>query len=218
MRPMGASFKRVHRRFLEALNPARYSETMPPTRSHFPKSETALLIVDAINPFDFPGGQKLARNALKTARAIARLAERARRVPIPVVFVNDNLGRWRSDCEALIDYCLKPGGPGAEVVETLRPKKDDFVVLKSTLSGFHQTPLEAMLRQGDVKTTVVTGFVAGNCVLFTAAEAYMRDFKVIVPRDCVVDQTAEEHADAFKKMQRVLKARTPVGSAVRFRR
>jgi nicotinamidase-related amidase len=51
--------------------------------------------------------------------------------------------------------------------------KEDFVVLKSTLSGFHQTPLEAMLRQGNVRTTVVTGFATGNCVLFTAADAYM---------------------------------------------
>jgi len=204
-------------RFLEALAAARYSAKMPPTRSHFPKSETALLIVDAINPFDFPGGQKLAREALKVARAIARLAERARRARIPVIFVNDNLGRWRSDCEALIDYCLKPGGPGAQVVETLRPTKDDFVVLKSTLSGFHQTPLEAMLRQGNVKTLVVTGFVTGNCVLFTAAEAYMRDFKVIVPQDCVVDQTPEQHTDALKKMRHVLKAKTPAGSAVRLK-
>jgi nicotinamidase-related amidase len=191
---------------------------MPPTRSHFPKSETALLIVDAINPFDFPGGQTLARRALKAARAIARLADRARHARIPVVFVNDNLGRWRSDCEALIEYCLRAGGPGAEVVQTLRPTEQDFVVLKSTLSGFHQTPLEAMLRQGAVKTTIVTGFVTGNCVLFTAAEAYMRDFKVVVPRDCVIDQTAEEHTDALKKMRHVLKAKTPAGSAVRLRR
>ena len=191
---------------------------MPPTRSHFPKSETALLIVDAINPFDFPGGQKLAREALKTARVIASLAERARRARVPVIFVNDNLGRWRSDCEALIEYCLKPGGAGAQVVETLRPTKDDFVVLKSTLSGFHQTPLEAMLRQGHVRTTVITGFVTGNCVLFTAAEAYMRDFRVVVPRDCAIDQTAVEHADALKKMRRVLKAKTPAASTVRLKR
>ncbi len=191
---------------------------MPPTRSHFPKSATALLIVDAINPFDFPGGQKFAREALKTARAIARLAERARKAGIPVVLVNDNLGRWRSDSEALVDYCLSLGGPGAEVVRALRPTKVDFVVLKSTLSGFHQTALEAMLRQGKVKTTVVTGFVTGNCVLFTAADAYMRDFRVIVPRDCVADLTSETQTSALKKMRDVLKATTPRGSAVTLRR
>lgn len=191
---------------------------MPPTRSHFPKSATALLVVDAINPFDFPGGQRLAREAFKTARVIARLAVRARKAGVPVVFVNDNLGRWRSDARALIEYCLQLGGPGARVVDTLRPAAIDFVVLKSTLSGFHQTPLEAMLRQGNVKTTVVTGFVTGNCVLFTAAEAYMRNFKLIVPRDCVVDQSGEEQQGALKKMRGVLKASTPLASAVRLRR
>ena len=191
---------------------------MPPTRSHFPRSETALLIVDAINPFDFPGGQKFAQAALKTARRIARLAERARGKRVPVVFVNDNLGRWRSDREALIQYCLTLGGAGAKVVETLRPAKDDFFVLKSTLSGFHQTPLEAMLRQGKVKTTVITGFATGNCVLFTAVEAYMRDFRVILPSDCVADQTQEEHSAALRKMRRVIKAKTPAASALRLRR
>jgi nicotinamidase-related amidase len=91
-------------------------------------------------------------------------------------------------------------------------------VLKSTLSGFHQTPLETMLRQGRVKVAVVTGFVTGNCVLFTAGDAYMRDFEVIIPRDCVIDQNAEEHNDAMKKMRHVLKARTPAASTVRLLR
>ena len=181
---------------------------MAPTRSHFPKSRTAVLIVDAINPFDFPGGKTFARDALKTARAIARLAGRARAVRVPVVFVNDNFGRWRSDCDALIDYCRRSGRDAAAIVDTLRPTPHDFVVLKSTLSGFHQTPLDAMLRQGGVRTTVITGFVTGNCVLFTAAEAYMRDFRVVIPRDCVADQTARKQSDALQTMRDVLKAST----------
>ena len=109
---------------------------MAPTRSHFPKSRTAVLIVDAINPFDFPGGKKFAREALKTAKAIARLAGRARAARVPVVFVNDNFGRWRSDCYALIDFCRRSGRDAAAVVDTLQPTTQDFIVLKSTLSGF----------------------------------------------------------------------------------
>ena len=191
---------------------------MAPTRSHFPKSRTAVLIVDAINPFDFPGGKAFAREALKTAKAIARLARRARAVRVPVVFVNDNFGRWRSDCDALIDYCRRSGGDAAAIVDTLRPTTQDFVVLKSTLSGFHQTPLEAMLRQGDVRTTIITGFVTGNCVLFTAAEAYMRDFKVVIPRDCVTDQTAGKQSDALQTMRDVLKASTRRAMSLRLQR
>jgi len=190
---------------------------MPPTRTHFPKSRTVVLVVDVINPFDFPGGQKFARAAVRTARAIARLADRARRADVPVIFVNDNLGRWRSDSDALIDHCIRSGAASARIVQILRPRKEDFVVLKSTISGFHQTPLEAMLRQGEVGTIVLAGFVTGNCVLFTAADAYMRDFKLIVPRDCVADQTGDMHNSALKKMRDLLKAKTPVASAIRLR-
>jgi nicotinamidase-related amidase len=191
---------------------------MAPTRTTFPKSATAILIVDAINPLDFPGGRIFAKRAASTARRIARLAERARQAGVPVIFVNDNLGRWRPDIDALIEYVSAPGQAGRLLVEVLRPQRKDFVVLKSTLSGFHQTPLDAMLRQGEVGTVVVTGFVTGNCVLFTAADAYMRDYRVVVPRDCVADLTPEEHRDALKKIASVLKAQLPRSSQLRLRR
>jgi nicotinamidase-related amidase len=191
---------------------------MPPTRTRFPKSATAVLIVDAINPLDFPGGRAFATPAIAAARRIARLSERARRARVPVIFVNDNLGRWRSDMEALIEYVSEPGRPGRNLVDVLRPQRDDYVVLKSTLSGFHQTPLDAMLRLGDVSRVVVTGFLTGNCVLFTAADAYMRDYKVVVPRDCVADQTRQAHAQALKTMGTALKAQLTSSSRIRLRR
>lgn len=178
----------------------------------------AILIVDAINPLDFPGGRAFATRAVVTARRVARLAERARRAGVPVVFVNDNLGRWRSDIDALIDHVSAPTCAGRLLAEVLRPQPSDFVVLKSTLSGFHQTPLEAMLRQGGVSTVVVTGFVTGNCVLFTAAGAYMRDFRVVVPRDCVADQTRDAQREGLKRMADTMKAQLPLSTELRLRR
>lgn len=191
---------------------------MAPTRTSFPKSATAILIVDAINPLDFPGGRAFATRAVITGRRIARLAARARLVGIPVIFVNDNLGRWRSDIHALIAYVSRPECAGRTLAETLRPKREDFVVLKSTLSGFHQTPLDAMLRQGGVRTVIVTGFATGNCVLFTAADAYMRDFRVVVPRDCVADQTSDAQRQGLKRMADAMKAQLPLSSQLRLRR
>ena len=174
--------------------------------------------MDAINPLDFPGGRSFAKRAVITARRIARLAARARQAGVPVIFVNDNLGRWRSDIHALIEYVSAPRSAGRSLAEVLKPQREDFVVLKSTLSGFHQTPLDAMLRQGEVGTVVVTGFVTGNCVLFTAADAYMRDYRVVVPRDCVADLTQEEHRDALEKISSVLKALLAKSSELRLRR
>jgi nicotinamidase-related amidase len=162
-----------------------------PTRSHFPKAPSALLLVDTINPFDFPGGDAFARKSVRTARAIARLRDRVTRAGLPVIYVNDNLGKWRSDVQALVALCSKPGVPGAPVVELLRPRQTDYVVLKSTLSGFYQTPLDTMLRLGGVRTLIITGFAADNCVLFTAADAYMRDYRLVIPRDCIGAETPD---------------------------
>jgi nicotinamidase-related amidase len=126
-----------------------------PTRSRFPQARTAVLLIDVLNPFDFPGGEAFARRARRTASAIARLADRARRGHIPVVYVNDNLGRWRSDMASLLSFCSHPHRPGATIVQALRPHDEDHLVLKSTLSGFFQTPLETMLRSGGVRTLVL---------------------------------------------------------------
>src|SRR5689334_21587565 len=162
-----------------------------PTRSHFPKARQALLLIDTINPFDFAGGGAFARKAMPVARTIARLRDRATRAGVPVIYVNDNLGKWRSDADALVKWCSRPGVPGAPVVDLLQPRRSDYVILKALLSGFYHTPLDTMLRLGDVQTVIVTGFAADNCVLFTAAYAYMREYKVVVPRDCVGAETAE---------------------------
>jgi len=189
-----------------------------PTRTHFPKSRTTLLLIDTINPFDFDGGRAFARKAIRVARRIAELRERATRAGIPVIYVNDNLGKWRSDVAALVEFCTRPGTPGAPVVEVLRPGPSDYVVLKSTLSGFYQTPLETMLRLGGVKTLIVTGFAADNCVLFTAADAYMRDFRLVVPRDCIGAKTADALRRALGTMTEGFGARTSPSTRLRLSR
>ena len=76
-----------------------------PTRSQVPKRETALLIVDVINPLDFPGGRTVARRSRRMAARLARLRDRAARAGLPVVYVNDNLGLWRSDVAELVRRC-----------------------------------------------------------------------------------------------------------------
>ena len=69
-----------------------------PIRSHFPNARTALLLVDTINPFDFEGGAAFARRSIPVARAIARLRARATRASVPIIYVNDNLGKWTRTC------------------------------------------------------------------------------------------------------------------------
>jgi nicotinamidase-related amidase len=189
-----------------------------PTRSRFPRARTALVLIDVINPFDFPGGHAFARRAQRPARALATLAARARRAKIPVIYVNDNLGRWRSDMTSLLAFCSEPDRPGAAIVEMLRPQDQDHVVLKSTLSGFFQTPLEAMLRSGGITTLLLAGFATDNCVLFTAADAYMRDFALVLLADGLAAQSRQAHKGAMKRMTTLFKARVATSTDVRLRR
>jgi nicotinamidase-related amidase len=109
------------------------------------KSDVALLLIDVINDLDFPEGDQLLRHALPMARQIATLKRRARAEGIPVIYVNDNFGRWRSDFSAQVEHCLEDGVCGKPVAELLRPAKDDYFVLKPKHSGFFSTTLDTLL-------------------------------------------------------------------------
>jgi len=181
------------------------------------KSDVALLLIDVINDLDFTAGDQLLRFALPMARQIAALKRRARREGVPVVYVNDNFGRWRSDFSAQVEHCLKDGVRGKPVVELLRPDKDDYFVLKPKHSGFFSTTLDTLLEYLGTKTVIVTGMAANICVLFTANDAYMRDFHLVVPCDCVASNTEEENRYALDQMRKVLKADTRPSTELTFR-
>ena len=74
-------------------------------------SRVALVLVDVINDLEFEGGERLLPHALASAARLADLASRARAAGVPVIYVNDNFGRWRSDFRTLLRAL--PGTPGA---------------------------------------------------------------------------------------------------------
>src|SRR3954451_19085578 len=155
------------------------------------KSDTALLIVDVINDFDFPEAKQLLRYAPAMARKLAKLKARVKRAGIPVVYVNDNFGRWRSDLRSLVEHCRN--GKARQIVDLLRPDKDDYFVLKPKHSGFFSSTLETLLRYLGTRDLIITGIAGNYCVLFTANDAYMRDYNLTVPSDCVISNTAGEN-------------------------
>jgi nicotinamidase-related amidase len=176
----------------------------------------ALLVIDMINAFDFEGAAAMLPRALAAARATAALRQRARHAGVPVVYVNDNFGRWRSDFREVLEHCLR--SPGREIAALLRQDKDDYFVLKPKQSGFQHTTLDVLLEHLGCETQVHTG-VAGNfCVLFTAHDAYMRDFHLLVPRDCVASATEADDRYALEHMAAVTKADTRPSSEVDFAR
>jgi nicotinamidase-related amidase len=172
------------------------------------KSDVALLLIDVINDLEFPEGDQLLRHALPMARNIAALKQRARKEGVPVVYVNDNFGRWRSDLNAQVEHCLRDGVRGRPVVELLRPGPDDYFVLKPKHSGFFSTALDTLLEYLGARAVVLAGLAGNNCVLFTANDAYMRDLHLAVPSDCVASNTEEDNRYALDQMRKVLKADT----------
>jgi nicotinamidase-related amidase len=166
----------------------------------------ALLLVDVINPLDFPEADDFLRHALPAARKIAALKRRATEAGVPVVYANDNFGRWRSDLSTVVARCLEPGCKGRPLCEALRPGEQDYFVLKPKHSAFYSTTLDILLRALKTRALVICGFAANICVLFTANDAYMRDLQVLVPSDCVASNTAEQNEAALAQMATVLKA------------
>ena len=176
------------------------------------KSETVLLLIDVINDFDFAEGEQLLRLALPVGRNIAELKKRTRAEGIPSVYVNDNFGKWQSDFKKIVAHCKGEKSKGKPFVELLLPDDDDYFVLKPKNSGFYSTTLDLLLTHLTAKNVILTGIAGNNCVFFTANDAYMRDYKVFVPSDCVVSNTEEENQHALKQMETVLKADvTPAG-------
>jgi nicotinamidase-related amidase len=169
-------------------------------------SRVALLILDVVNDLEFEGGAGMLPRAIRMARRIAALKAKASEAGVPVVYVNDNFGRWRSDFRRTVAHCLDEDVRGQPVVAMLVPDEADYFVLKPKHSGFFNTTLDLLLEYLQVEVLIITGMATDSCVLFTAADAYMRDLEVIIPRDCVTAVTVPAHREALAHMRRVLKA------------
>jgi nicotinamidase-related amidase len=109
------------------------------------KAEVALLLIDVINDLEFDNSKKLLKYALSMAEKIAVLKKRAKRAEIPVIYVNDNFGKWQSDFNKFLKHCLETDVCGKPIVELLRPEEDDYFVLKPKHSGFFSTTLDTLL-------------------------------------------------------------------------
>ena len=171
-------------------------------------SEAALVLVDVINDLEFPGGRKLLKPALAAARRMADLKRRARAAGVPVIYANDNFGRWRSDFSEVVQHCLAEDVRGRPIAELLAPDREDYFVLKPKHSAFFATVLETLLEYLQAKRIILGGFAGDACVLITAADAYLHDFEIYVPRDCTASISKAENTKALQYMARVLHADT----------
>jgi nicotinamidase-related amidase len=172
------------------------------------RSPVALVLIDMINDLEFEGGTVLLEPALAAAERIAVLKREAYGAGIPVIYANDNFGRWRSDFREAVEHCLHDGVVGQPLVERLTPEPRDYFVLKPKHSAFFATTLETLLAYLGARRLILTGVATDVCVMFTAVDAYMRDFDLFVPADCVASDSREEGERALAYLRRVCQADT----------
>jgi nicotinamidase-related amidase len=165
------------------------------------RSTTVLLLVDVINDLEFPDNRYLVQQCGVLADRISKLKQRCRSLSIPTVYVNDNRGRWRSDVREVIKQCRRKGAAGQKLVSLLLPQNDDYVVLKPKHSAFFATPLELILQYLGASTIIVAGITTNACVLISAGEIFLREYRLVVPSDCVAALTEVAQTQALTLMK-----------------
>ena len=174
--------------------------------------DIAVLLIDVINDLEFPGGARMLPTALRAGRRMHALKQDAARLKVPVIYANDNFGRWRSNFDDVLAHVLNDGVRGEPIGRLLAPAADDYFVLKPKHSAFFATTLERLLAYLKTKRLVLCGFAGEACVLMTAVDAYLRDIEVFVPSDCSASISAAHNREALRYMARVLHADTRVSS------
>ena len=169
-------------------------------------SSVALVLIDVINDLEWDGSDDMLPRVKPMALRIADLKRRAKATGIPVIYANDNFGKWQSDFNRVVQHCLEDGVKGEELVWILQPDDDDYFVLKPKHSAFFASPLDVLLEYLGVRTLILAGIAGNICVLFTASDAYIRDYDLFIPADCSISNTEEENENALAEMGRVLKA------------
>lgn len=165
--------------------------------------DIALVLVDVINDLDFEGNEELISHLPSLTKCLEKLKSSAKSKTIPVIYVNDNFGNWHSDFKQILRHCCREDSPGREMAEVMAPKEDDYFILKPMHSGFYCTPLELLLNDLGVNKITLAG-VAGNiCVMFTANDAYMRGYSLIIPSDAVLSNTESDTVWAIEQMKKL---------------
>lgn len=182
------------------------------------KSSTVLLIIDMISDFEFDGGERLVTFAEAIAKNIAALKKKAEKARVAVIYVNDNFGKWRSDFTKQLKHSQSKSVRGHRIARQLAPKKEDYFVLKAKHSAFYSTTLDLLLAYLGAKTLILTGVASDICILFTANDAYMRDFELYVPQDCVAASDEQTNEATLRYMEKVLKADTRPSDKIDFKK
>ncbi|SDL32334.1 cysteine hydrolase family protein [Nonomuraea jiangxiensis] len=165
----------------------------------------ALVVIDMLNPYEHQDAERLGRRVAGITGPLAGLVARAReRDDVELVYVNDNYGDFAADRHEIEERALKGRRP--DLVEPILPPPECAFLSKVRHSAFFGTALEYLLSQTRVETVVLTGQVTEQCVLYSALDAYVRHYALVVPPDCVAAIHEDLGQAALRMMERNMSA------------
>jgi nicotinamidase-related amidase len=159
----------------------------------------ALIVIDMLNRYEHEDGERLLESVRAMVPALGRLVANARQANALTIYVNDNHGDWTAGRAQLGQWAL--GGVDPSVIEPILPRDDVPFLIKARHSVFYETQLEYLLRVQSIDRVVLCGQVTEQCILYSALDAYVRHFEVIVARDAVA-HIHEDLADAALRMMK----------------
>jgi nicotinamidase-related amidase len=161
----------------------------------------AIIVIDMLE--DFVHGELKCERAQRIMEPLGRLLDESRSRGIPVIFSNDaHLPEVDREFEIRGEHAVA-GTPGAEVVAELEPRDGDYQIPKRRYSGFYGTDLDALLRELGVDTLILAGLHTNICVRHTAADAFYRGYRILVPTDAVEAFAEEDHASGLEYLKQV---------------
>jgi nicotinamidase-related amidase len=168
--------------------------------------ETALIVVDMLQTYEFDEGDQLAENVEEVIEPLGSLVGRALDDDdVLLIYANDALGPWTGDRRQIIDTALDGAHP--ELVEPIVPPDEALFVAKARHSIFYGTPIDYILYREGVKHLVLTGQVTEQCILYSALDAHIRHLPVTIPRDAVAHIHEDMAKAALRMMERNMGAR-----------
>ncbi len=166
----------------------------------------ALIVVDMQKDFCYEDGALfIGKHVKEIFEPVKRAVDSARRRGMYVIYTQDWHREDDSEFKIWPKHCIA-GTKGAEIIDELDVREEDYIVRKRRYSAFFGTDLDLTLRELGVKRIYVAGVVTNICVLHTVSDAVLLGYDVTVLKDCTVAISDYDYDYAIKHMRDVLKA------------
>jgi len=167
-------------------------------------AKTAILFIDIINDFNFNGGEKLLENTKAILSNLVNLKTYAKKNEIPLIYINDHYGLWQADYDKIINHCRNERSE--QIIDSLKPDDEDYFLIKPEHSAFFQTPLQTLLTELKKNRLILAGIAGDICILFSAKDAYMYQYDMHIPKNCMASEEKNMNNYALYLMESVMDA------------